>query len=74
MAVAYMAAGRDEEGRKQARKALKITPKGFSLSVWGAETWDQVLQMNAAPDPYSGQCVVDRARRIMFMLKAGLPE
>ncbi len=80
LAVAYMAAGREEEGREQAREALKITHEGFSLSKWGGESeeqkrfWEEITRMNAAPDPFAGQCVVDRARRVMFMLKAGLPE
>jgi len=74
MAVAYMAVGREEEGRQQIREALKITQKDFSQAAWSGELWDQAASMNAAPDPCAGQCVVDRARRVMYMLKAGLPE
>ena len=76
--VSYMAAGREEEGKARAQEVLRLNPN-FSLSTYGSaaasnDFTDEVLKANASPDPHAGQCVVDRVRRSMFMLKAGIPE
>ncbi len=73
LTAAYMAIGREKEGRIQAREVLRIAPK-FTMSGYNPKIWASVGSKKDAPDPLKGQCVMTEERRLLLLYRAGVPE